>query len=246
MIDIKEYAKNYIMEPFEYNMVRLRRKKVLEQISKYSHDTILEIGCGMSPLFLDIKECSRMIIVEPCKEFVNNAKELAQNYEMQIQVFEGYFEDQVDFIGNLGIDYDVIVLSGVLTEVDDPQRILRATRELCSHNTFVHVNVPNAESLHRLIAKEMGLIHDIHEESEQMIKQQRQRTYDIESLVKEVKYAGFIVEETGSYFMKPFTHHQMQMCIDSGIINEDVLEGLYKIVRLFPKHGAEIYVDLRI
>jgi hypothetical protein len=37
---------------------------------------------------------------------------------------------------------------------------------LCSANTLVHVNVPNAKSMHRLLALEMGLIDTLYAPSE--------------------------------------------------------------------------------
>ena len=61
MRNIKDYTDKYTDEPFESTMVEIRKKKVIEQCSKYSHENILEIGCGMNPYFLDFKDYRHMV-----------------------------------------------------------------------------------------------------------------------------------------------------------------------------------------
>lgn len=56
MRNIKDYTEKYAGEPFEATMVEIRKKKVMAQCNKYSHENILEIGCGMNPYFLDYKD----------------------------------------------------------------------------------------------------------------------------------------------------------------------------------------------
>lgn len=245
MRDIKDYTDKYAEEPFEETMVEIRKKTVIRQCSKYKHDNILEIGCGTVPFFCDFKDYERMVISEPGESFVENARVLAKSEDQDIRVVHGFLEETVDEIKSFGVSFDFIILSSVLHELDEPQKMLEAIRELCNEDTVVHINVPNANSLHRLIAAEAGMINDVHDQSEQMLKMQRRRTYDIDLLTDEVRRADFRVEEKGSYFVKPFTHFQMQQCIDAGIIDNRVIEGLEKLVKYMPQYGAGIYVNVR-
>ena len=57
---------------------------------------------------------------------------------------------------------------------------------------------------------------------------------------------GFAVEDSGDYFLKPFTHAQMWSMLEAGIIGPEVLEGLMNVVRGFPGAGAEIFVNCRL
>jgi hypothetical protein len=57
--------------------------------------------------------------------------------------------------------------------------------------------------------------------------------------------AGFITVSSGSYFLKPFTHSQLQQMLDAGTIDEAVLDALFAINEEFDDLGAEIYVNLR-
>ncbi len=245
MRDIKDYTDKYVDEPFEATMVEIRKHVVIDHYRKYRHENILEIGCGMNPFFLDVDDFENMVIVEPGESFVDNAHKLAMEQKGNIHIFSGFLEEQVQNIQSLGIHFDYIILSSVLHELDDPQKMLHAIHQLCGKDTIVHINVPNANSVHRLIAIEMGLIEDIHEQSDQMKKMQRRRTYDMDLLKEEVERAGFTITDSGSYFVKPFTHLQMQKCLDMGIIDEKVLVGLEKLIKYIPQFGAGIYVDVQ-
>lgn len=245
MRDIKDYTDKYVDEPFEATMVEIRKRTVIEQCNKYKHDNILEIGCGMKPFFVDFKDYRNMVIAEPGESFVENAKRLLALEDKRIEVVHGFLEDKIEVIKSLGIEFDYIILSSVLHELDDPQKMLSAIKELCSENTIVHINVPNANSIHRLIAIEAKLINDVHEQSVQMQKMQRRRTYDMDLLKGEMTAADLKVVDSGSYFIKPFTHFQMQRCLDEGIIDDNVIMGLENLVKYIPEYGAGIYVNVR-
>ena len=51
--DIVDYEKNYsnAVRGFEKYKVFYRKRKIVEIIEQYSPQSILEIGCGMEPLF---------------------------------------------------------------------------------------------------------------------------------------------------------------------------------------------------
>jgi hypothetical protein len=54
---------------------------------------------------------------------------------------------------------------------------------------------------------------------------------------------GFRVVDSGSYFVKPFTHAQMAAMLDTGIIDGSVLDGLDALARDLPGFGSEIYAN---
>lgn len=242
MRDIKDYSNKYVEEPFESTMVEIRKKMVVNQCLRYPHKNILEIGCGMNPFFLDFSDYDHMVIVDPSERFTDHARKSAEN--KNIHVIKGFLEQVEREVQGLNVKFDFIILSSLIHELDDPQNMLKSVSALCDKETVVHINVPNANSFHRLIAKEMGMIKDVHAQSLQMQKMQRRRTYDMDSLCEEVENAGFSILDKGSYFVKPFTHAQMQECIDKGIIGYSVIEGLEKMIKYMPQLGAGIYVNV--
>ena len=80
MRDINQYSKQYAQAVFEEYQVKFRREKILEILKQYSPARILEIGCGMEPLFSYINwPFENYTVVEPSVTFIENAKNLAKN-----------------------------------------------------------------------------------------------------------------------------------------------------------------------
>nr|WP_287990742.1 methyltransferase domain-containing protein [Ruminococcus sp.] len=141
---------------------------------------------------------------------------------------------------------DFILCSSLLHELEDPEKMLHDIYEIANEKTVVHINVPNAYSMHRLLARESGLIDDVKAFSERNKLLQQNNVFDMEMLITMVERCGFRVIESGSYFMKPFTHWQMQKMLDEGIIDTHILDGLYGMSKFFDEYGSEIYVNCRI
>ena len=240
MRDIEDYSKQYAVTDFEIYQVRYRRKLVLEQIKRYNPQNILEIGCGYEPLFKYVPDI-RFTIVEPSVEFYENAKKLAKG-KKNISCIMGEMENVAD---GLTHHYDMIICSSLLHEVEEPVKLLRSIEKICSDETVVHFNVPNSNSMHRLLALESGLISNVYEMSERNKLFQHNNIFDMKKLTELMRANNMEVIDKGSYFVKPFTHAQMYELISKGIINEQVLDGLYNIVKYMPELGSEIYVNCR-
>lgn len=246
MRDIKDYQEKYKEEPFEQYQAFFRRKKVLELLDEYPHRNVLEVGCGLNPLFTDISEFETMTVIEPAEDFIRIAKEKAADRE-EVYCIQGLLEEKIEEIQRLKIKFDYIVVSGLLHEVESPEILLKSLCMLCSKDTVVHINVPNALSFHRIIAFEMGEIESIYQRSDmQDLLQQRQRTYDINSIEKTVEKAGFKIIEKGTYFPKFLTHMQLQKVIDAGVIDTKILNGIYGLGKYVPEYGSELYVQLKL
>jgi hypothetical protein len=134
-----------------------------------------------------------------------------------------------------------VICSGLLHEVVDPAGLLRAIRTVMDANAVLHVNVPNASSLHRRLAKAMGLIGHLEQMSDRSVLMQHHRVYSMDSLHADLAAAGLRPLETGGIFMKPFTHAQMTSVV--GTLGEDILPGLAVLGREFPELASEIFVN---
>lgn len=154
-------------------------------------------------------------------------------------------EESVGRIKEIGDGLDYIIVGSLLHEVEKPEELLRSIYEICSDNTVVHINVPNANSIHRLLAKEMGIIKDVHELSELQIEMQRHNVFDLTQLCELVELWGFQVIGKGTYFPKLFSARQMKKILDAGIVDETIFDGLNKMIRYLPEFGSEIYVQVK-
>ena len=251
MRDKKTYTEEYLKPSFEEYQVIYRRKKILDILEKIKPESILEIGCGMEPIFkyLDTSKYKRILTVEPSKEFYENAEKISRG-KVNVRCVNAFFEE---YAGKIQGEFDFILCSGLLCELEDPKVMLEAIKSVCKnnrtleHGTVVHINVPNANSIHRLLASKMGLIHDIYQMSERNKKLQQHSVYDMESFCKIVKSVfGDSIIERGSYFLKFFSHSQMMDMLHKRIITEETLDGMYKLTEVFPEYGSEIYVNLKI
>lgn len=237
--DLADYAVQYRALPFEPLQAGFRRRRVLAQVEVHAPRRVLEIGCGELPLFVDLPGV-QCVVVEPTPAFAENARRLGAGRD-GVTVVEGFAEDVP--VGALGGPFDMVVLSCVLHEVPDPQRLLAAARGFCAPGGVLHVNVPNAHSLHRLLAVAMGLIPDPATESAVQRQMQQRTVYETSGLEQELNRAGFAVRDRGSIFVKPFTHGQMQQLVDEQFMTPRMLEGLDRLAVSLPELGSEVWVD---
>lgn len=242
MRDIVDYERNYLSDDFEELQVVYRQRKMKELFCGNEKLKILEIGCGLNSFCNCIDHYKAYTIVEPGNAFLEETKRQLKN--KRVNFVNGLFEERVEVLSHES--YDLIILSGLLHEVEQPEQLLRGVVKLSDKNTTVHINVPNAKSFHRILAKSAGLIPDLYEPSARNILLQQNRIFDLDSLKRLCVESGFSIVDSGSYFIKPFTHKQMSQLLGSGIISEHVLDGFYNMIDYLPEYGSEIYVNLQI
>ena len=239
---INQYGKVYSALPFEKQQTFFRRRFLANRVDRYPHSRILEIGCGMAPFAGLFENFEHMTIVEPYGNFVAKARRLAAK-NTNIKVLHGFLTDYAELLQKQHFDF--IAASGLLHEVDDPEIFMAQIAAIAKNNTVVHVNVPNARSFHRLLALEMNLISDIYAPSPNQ-QNLRQRLYDMDSLSRVVKNAGFRILCKGFYAFKPFTHAQMADLMNLKFINHRMLEGIFNMSKYAPEIGSEMFVELQL
>lgn len=247
MRNLAKYAEDYTNQPFDNIHLRFRRLKLIEKIREQKHDNILEISCGKRPFFQDFTEFNKLMIVEPTKAFFENATELLNSdpdLQPKVILFNDYFENVTDHLKDTEIDF--IILSNVLQEIEDVPTFLTGLHQICRPETIIHIVVPNAKSFHRLLAYEMGLIDSVYQLSDRNLLLQQITVFDVEKLSELLIKVGFRIIETGSSFVKPFTHQQMHDMLRYKIIDEKTLDGLYKMTEYLPELGSEIFINCRI
>lgn len=244
---IEKYEEDYLETDNPANrfeeryQVRYRQKNVNRQMEKYKHQSILEIGCGMNSQANYMKEIRKYTIVEPAHKFIEKAKGDLKG--RNVLFVEGMVEENIEVLKNT--KYDFIIIGSLLHEIEAPKEFLETIKALSNENTVVHVNVPNANSMHRILAMESKIIPNIYSLTQRNITMQQSNVFDRDSLKKLVIDVGGIVLEEGSYFVKPFTHEQMMRCLDAGIIDDKVMEGFENMIKWMPELGSELFIDFR-
>ena len=119
MRDLNSYSNEYINQPFESYQVEYRKRLVLDIIKKNNHKTILEVGCGVNPLFDFFTDFELLTILEPSKLFYDKAVDIIskQNLSEKVEIFNNFFEDAVETVNSR--NYDLIIISALIHEIGD-------------------------------------------------------------------------------------------------------------------------------
>jgi 2-polyprenyl-3-methyl-5-hydroxy-6-metoxy-1,4-benzoquinol methylase len=241
--DAEDYAEGLESDyGFEAECVRARFNFLLRHLRRINPKRILEVGCGVD-LFIDAVDKAgvgfeRWVVIEPASVFAQKARNRATT-EPRLLVVEGYCEDPDvgKAVRELG-PFDVVLLSGVLQDVDDPAKLLRLSLAAAAPGAHVLVTTPNALSFHRLLAVEMGLLPNPHAFSPRNLRFRQSVVFDSESLRKLLEEGGVRSLQFEGYLFKPFTHAQMARVLE--LLPSGVCEGLDRLGQKYPEHGAEI------
>lgn len=241
---INEYEKQYMHDyGFEKVMVWARQKYVEALVRKLQPATVMEIGCGFDQLFTHVADMSsikKWIIVEPADLFSAAAREKLKN-DKRVEVFQGFVENVVTDANFANVD--LCICASLLHEVGHPDNILQAAKKSLSKEGVLHISVPNAKSFHRMLAVEMGLISSPYQFSDRNVTLSQYHVFDAESLHTLADEVGLDPVDSGGYFIKPFTHSQMEKVIED--VGREVLEGLWHMGAKYPELASEIFVNAR-
>jgi len=167
-------------------------------------------------------------IVEGSSLFCKKLK----NQFPSINIFNSLFED---FKSNK--NFDNILLGHVLEHVENPIEILSNTKQWLNKGGVLMASVPNAYSLHRQAAVELGLLKSIYELNSTDLHHGHRRVYDIKALENDFKKAGLKITHKGGYWIKPLSNKQLEETW-----TEEMINTYMKLGEKYPEIAAEIYV----
>ncbi len=243
---IDEYWALYQAEyGFESVLKVYRERRILEILDLYSPRNILEIGPGFEPSFVKHQDFESFVLIEPGQAPFNHVAALSA-HDGRIRALHGRFEEACKDVK--GLTFDFIILPGLLHEVDDANDFLKQLLSVTTEQTVAYINVPNANSLHRLLGQAMGVVSSVDEMTDRNILLEQKEVFSLERLLSLVSEAWPKSQtlDSGSFFLKPFTHSQMMSMTDSGELNEEVFDALYAVSNLFPNFGAELFGVFRV
>jgi len=135
--------------------------------------------------------------------------------------------------------FDVIVMGFVLEHVADPDQILRRFRRFLAPGGSLFATVPNAESLHRRLGHEAGLLGNLMDLGDADRQLGHQRLYTVATLRRAVEQAGYAVKAVEGLLLKPITTSQ----IKSLSLPDSVLQAMLKVGVSYPELSAGILIQ---
>ncbi len=195
-------------------------------------DSVLELGCATGLMTSVLIETGAAV----------TAVDRSANYLARAQERCGYraslvHEDIATF--DDGVTYDHIVATNVIHELPDPAEFLQRCHRLLRPGGLLHLASQNPQSIHRLVALEMGLIEDVAQISARGQQWGTLRLFTADELCDLAHAAGFSLVERQGIMLKPLPNEQM------AALPADVIDGFQRVAHRFPEHCAVNYLVLR-
>jgi len=209
----------------------------IEQTKKYADtSSALIMGSGEGALIDNVSAIfSRLEVIEGAKSLYEATVEKFK-FNSSINVCHSMFEDFE--IGDNKIK--VVMGNHVLEHVYNPIEVLKTTQSWLEPEGIAIFSVPNAESLHRRIGVELGMLKELDELNEQDYRVGHRRVYTKSLLEKHIKESGYEICEMGGYNIKLVSQKQMKDWSD------ELINAICNVSRACPTEiCSNLYVTCR-
>ena len=207
-----------------------------KQLIRFGYETLkpyikglegLELGCsdGQMTQFL-IHDFARLTVVDGSEKLLSSIPD-APNLIKVHSLFEDFQTDR---------EFDTIIMAHILEHVEQSNVLLQKVKQWIAPTGKFLAIVPNAHSIHRLVAVKMGLLKNPYELNGRDHALGHRRVYTPETLRKDIETAGLCINKMGGIFFKPLANQQIQEHW-----TKEMIQGFYELGKDFPENAAEIY-----
>jgi SAM-dependent methyltransferase len=211
-------------QEFDFHLKRIQAEAIRTMLVG---DAVLELGCATGELTgLVSPGLAHYEIVEGSSRNVEATRARVPSAIVHTSLWEE-FETEARFS-------DVLIVCA-LEHVDEPVPLLRRSARWLAPGGRIHVIVPNADSLHRMVGVEMGFLPERTAPSESDLRIGHRRVYTIESLTADIHQAGLQVLHWEGLFLKVLANSQM---LDW---DPELIRALAVVGRRLPAYCAELY-----
>lgn len=125
--------------PLSARLATKRQSEMLLKAVGFTHETVLDVGCGDGHFTKTLAETGRRIVgIDPSRKAVLAARSQADVPSNVLFLF-----DSLEELHNHGNRFDVAVLRGVLHHAHDPQGLLREVSEIADKIVILEPNGRN-------------------------------------------------------------------------------------------------------
>lgn len=206
-------------------------------IPKDGGESALELGCGNGRWTRVL--CERYTEVDTVDAAGPLIEAIVAAYKGNGATLRGHVALVEDFLASATRTWEHVYLTMLLEHVADPIDVLTRVHQVCTSDSSIFIAVPNATSIHRILAVRAGLTGAVDELSENDYNVGHRRVYTPELLVQHVQDAGFTITERIPVGLKPITHDQMKTLPNA------VLWALCRSGDLVPEHPAYLVIKAR-
>jgi SAM-dependent methyltransferase len=188
---------------------------------------VLEMGCsdGTSTRMLLDRPIDLLHVVEGVAVYCEMTAQAIS--DSRLTIFNSLYEDF-----SPSIEYDDVVIARSLDYVDNPVMVLQHAATWLAPGGRLHIVVQNAESVHRRVGLELGLMPTIDHLNEASRRVGHQRVYTKAALLNDIHDAGLTVSTFGGFLLKPFDFESLSR-LDFDLAN-NLLPALMEVGRGLP------------
>lgn len=204
--------------------------KRVRDIFKIKNCNILDIGSGTGIIANYFYKTNNVYIVEQYPKYIEKLKNKFAPKKIYTQNFMDYDIPEV---------FDFIFIFNNLQEQEDIESFLLKVSENLSQQGSILITYPNASSIHRIIAKGIGIIKDI-----ELDQSKNSKKYGDKHLLtsEKVKYfiskANLKIKLEEGIFFKPFTNEELEK-LD---VNE--LDFFNSLSKIYPQNCALNFLEI--
>jgi 2-polyprenyl-3-methyl-5-hydroxy-6-metoxy-1,4-benzoquinol methylase len=193
-------------------------------------DSVLELGSATSLMTAQLIDSGVSI---DCVERSSQYLALAQQRQLPNTVC--FIQSEIDSF-QPEKQYDHILLTGLIHELDDPTPLLRQLSTWLKHGGYFHVSWPNPESIHKQVAQIAGRIQSLKQKSERAQRFLTAASYTKTELFELIQASSPLLLEyyTGVLF-KPLSNAQM------ALLEEDYIWAFDELADHYPDVSAMLY-----
>lgn len=193
---------------------------------------VLEMGCSQGLITAMLLASARSIdIVEGAELY---ATEIKNVYKDRVTVYRSLFESFTP-----PRRYEAIVFTNTLHHIFEPVSLLNRIKGWLEPGGSLHITVPNMLSLHRRIGVKMGILSDVFGDTERNVRFSQPGRYTRESLIQQISECGYIIKDCFGFFLKPFSHTQMEQLDPS----QALIDALFEMGKELEELACLIYVE---
>ena len=208
-----------------YTMATVRR--IAERVAP--GDRVLELGCATGLMTAHLAGLgARVTGVDRSETYLHRARARAGDGVVLLRAGLA----APGWEAHTGDGFDHVLVCNLIHEVPDPVDLLARAAALLHPGGLLHLSLQNPDSIHRLVAVEMGLIADVREVSDRGGRFGTRGLWDADALAVLAQEAGLREVLREGVMLKPLPNAMM------ADLPADVLDGFEAAARHLPGHCA--------
>lgn len=225
----QSYDLNKLVDTYNIDNVyeQYKRYEFIQKLGNYinlENSTIAEFGSATGQMTELLSEIAKEIVaIDGSSDFIKIAQERVVN-SRNVSFVHSYFEEF-----ETEKKFDCLIFHHILEHIEKPPLVLTKVKKYLNDDGVIVISVPNAHALSRQLAVEMGLLSSIYELTENDKHHGHFRVYDWNCLDREIEKNGYDIIGKHGLSFKLFADKQNIEMLNSHIIGESQIKGLWNL-----------------